>query len=146
MEILPIKIRVSTKDDEAIILSSWKQSLFNCGVYEGFPKPVFFRHQGKFCDYMLNKHGASVACNPICEQQVFGWIVCQGSVVHYVYVKRRFRRQGVASRLISSSVGGNGKNRLVVTSWNHVCEKNESGWELVYKPSLLRKGKIDESN
>lgn len=144
MEQLPIKIRASNKGDEPIILGSWKSSILGSATYRWLPRDVYYRGEGKVVTQMLRRYGAVVACNPIFDDQVFGWLVHGGEAIHYVYVKQRFRRQQVASRLIELAFGS--ARDFVCTAWTDVCERLSPAWTLRYRPSLLGKERSYETN
>lgn len=51
---------------------------------------------------MLQKSTVRIATNPDIPDQIFGWICIDGNRLHYVYVKNRFRRMGIAKKLLTT--------------------------------------------
>jgi hypothetical protein len=61
------------------------------------------------------------------EDQIFGWSCGDFRAVHFVFVKKEFRREGLAGQLIGTS--------CVATHWTRACE--DMG-RLEYNPSLFQ--------
>jgi GNAT superfamily N-acetyltransferase len=98
---LPHAIRYYDKlGDEAFLYATWLKSYRNS--VRGCPTPIF----NIGCRMRINKLLARpttnvvVACHPDTPEMVFGYMVCEGNALHYLYVKSQYRKQGIARALL----------------------------------------------
>jgi hypothetical protein len=105
-----IKIRELRPEDESFIYSTWLKSFKNSKYTGPIPNHLYWPFYSEVIKYLLGRCKTLVACNPENEKQVFGYIVYEDeNIIHWVYVKRDFRRWGIGKKLHTASgvgVGG----------------------------------------
>jgi hypothetical protein len=119
---LPVTVRLSEDGDSALVYDSWIRS------YKATYMPLGKRGDiRRLCD-RVRAHVAKVlangmvyvACNPEDTSQVYGWCAVQrtqaGPILHYVYVKRPYRGNGVCHKLLLCARWVPGKLAMTGTS------------------------------
>lgn len=109
---LPVVVRRKTDADTALVFDTWQRSVRSSRAYAQIPTEVwtYWFHllvEGAWADDTM---AWLLACNPEDPDQVYGWLCGQRAstlsgdvaLLHYVYVKKRFRRFGLASRLLAT--------------------------------------------
>ncbi len=103
-------IRSAVGDDLPFIYGTWAQSYrYDSLIGKGCRNSIFFPEYNKVIDYILDQDDTQVlvAHLPAEPNVILGYFVCQPSVIHYVYVKEAFRKEGIAKSLFQAS-GGQG--------------------------------------
>ncbi len=85
-----IHLRDATEQDLPFLIDSWVRS---CKTGSKHSKRQVVREQ-------LYDLGASVACWTEDPELIIGWRCSADRILHYVYVKRDYRREGVARLLL----------------------------------------------
>lgn len=103
---IPMDVSESSGDDsgcECLILDSWLRSYHHHSgawlgwlTYEGFASLY-----GPMVRRILRRSVVRVARLRSDRCEVVGWAAAEGSVVHYIFVKGIFRREGVARTLLA---------------------------------------------
>ena len=139
MSDLPILIRPIRETDHALIIDSWVNSV-------RYSTPAFFWVPGGlFRSIYRSMIVRLIECKPELfyvlvneedEDQIFGWVCADMSATHFVFVKKEFRREGLASKLLGSRHRGCGSRHCwVFTHWTRDCERIH---DVLYEPSLFR--------
>jgi GNAT superfamily N-acetyltransferase len=120
----PYRLRLQSKSDEPSIYSDWLRSARKSRTYAGVKSQVFYFWQHLVIEQLLIDPSVTwlVASSLSDPTKIYGWLCGQRAdtlagdqaVIHYLYVKRLYRRVGIASRLIESFAGS--APALVVTS------------------------------
>lgn len=102
-------IRHATDDDRNFILKS-----FLLGTYYGdtwfskIPKRIFMDNYKKVAEALFNKckNSIRIACLPDEPDVILGYSILNSSstVLHFLYVKDRWRRKGIGRQLTPTSV------------------------------------------
>lgn len=84
-----------------------------------------------------------VACATDHPSQVFGWICaeyqCDRRVMHFLYVRNMWRRQGVATQLMRRAFpDGVGERTIYVTHPTRMMRHFTERWRLRFNPYLVR--------
>lgn len=114
-----ISIRQGMKDDSAFIFATWLRAYrhgsdFTRAIRDG----VFFDFHSRLIARLLT-HAAVRIAHPAEEPGVIlGYLVHDGSVLHFCYVKAGWRRMGLARTLMQ----GMDLNRCVVTHKTRLAE------------------------
>jgi hypothetical protein len=132
---LPVKIRSIKETDHALILDSWVNSVcYSTPAYFWVPqklcKSIYRRMVGQLLE--VRPELFRVLVNEDDEDQIFGWVCGDDRVTHFVFVKREFRGEELATCLIEGLVGG---KDWVFTHWSKDCERIN---HIDYKPSLFQ--------
>jgi GNAT superfamily N-acetyltransferase len=119
------KLRVVNRDDHNSIFSDWLRSGRKCKATAGVASQIYFFWQHLTIERLLDPEAKCtwlVACSVEDPTKIYGWvcgqradsIVGDQAIAHYVYVKRLYRRLGIARRLLNALQGE--ARMLVVTS------------------------------
>ena len=97
-------IRQALESDLAFIFSTWLRSYkHDSPLTWMIHSDTFFKGHQAYLERLLSRPGieALVSCNSEDPSHIFGWLVWEKpTLVHFVYVKRALRREGVASELL----------------------------------------------
>lgn len=88
--------------DEDFLYATWIKSFRDSGFARAVPTPIYNRSQRKRIDRLLEGEDTYVvvACSPETPELIFGYAVGQTpNVLHYLYVKKDYRRQNIARKL-----------------------------------------------
>jgi len=102
---MKLVIRKAVKSDEAFIYSTWLR-----GLYYGNPwfreidKDTFFTKYHAVLENILNKACVEIACLDEDSDTVLGYVVYRGSIMDWVFVKKSFRKIGIAKRLAPANI------------------------------------------
>lgn len=98
---LDIDIAPATDAARSWILSSWLRSQHDVGgVFRGAPAS-YWREHTLVVERLLADSAVLVATFAGEPDLFAGYLVARGEVLHYVYTKQAYRRDGVATRLIA---------------------------------------------
>ena len=128
---LNIITRNATLEDKNFIFSTWLKGNYFGNFYFGeMPQDLYFSEYAAHITKVLqNPHTRiTIACSDDQPNWLVGFSVYQGHVLHWVYVKKDYRRKGVATLMLKD------KNIHVVTNLTGIgCTlKNLKG--LVFNP------------
>ena len=98
---VPFLIRAGRESDRPFVESSWKHSASHSAL-EAARKPGFHAAIAERCRRICARPHTQVriACIPGDEDAILGWAIVELAVVHYTYVRRDARRQGIARALL----------------------------------------------
>lgn len=68
-----------------------------------FPFAVFHRLYGPVVNDAFARSTIVIASSPEVTDSVLGWMATEGNTIHYVFVKPRWRRIGVARKLLAGA-------------------------------------------
>lgn len=129
----PYRLRLNTKSDEPSIYSDWLRSARKSRTYAGVKSQVFYFWQHLVIEQLLADPSVTwlIASSLVDPTKIYGWLCGQRAdtlagdqaVIHYLYVKRLYRRVGIASHMLTQFSGS--APALVVTSMT------DSGRELL---------------
>lgn len=96
-------VRPATSDDLNYVRKTWLQvhaqsSSFIDAVGGGF---VYFREHAQLRDAAIERGAVTIACRANVPSGICGFAVTDDGIVHFVYVKPRWRRLGVAKLLLA---------------------------------------------
>lgn len=97
-------IRKGTEADWAMVADAWANSHRASSRATKLSDPAcFFRHHHRIIDSVLKdpRTEVRIAAPPDDDFTVYGFAVLQPGLVHMVYVKKPFRRLGLARKLLA---------------------------------------------
>lgn len=103
MSELPVLLRPLAEGDVNFVLNSWLKSYEDSGWTKVAGKAYWKGHRIAILRLIRSAH-VVIACDPEDHDTILGWACTNGRYVHYVYVKRAFRRYGLAKRLLADHV------------------------------------------
>lgn len=127
-----MKIDRPTGDELAFVFDSWSRS-FRKSPYAGCVPNSMWESVSRASMNEIVDRGAQVRVAtvdlPDGTRRVMGYIVAepQYKVIHWIYVKKDYRRKGIGWNLIRAVAAGEGlRERLAGWSYSH--RTNASGW------------------
>lgn len=95
-----MQLRAATVNDRAFIFSTFLKGVrFGMDLYSEIDEKVFFEQYPKVVETLLSRSEISVMCLAEDPDVILGYAVRQGSVLHWTFVKKAWRKQGIAAKL-----------------------------------------------
>jgi GNAT superfamily N-acetyltransferase len=124
---LPVVVRyIDPRIDTPFVVRSWVESSHNGPVGRLHRKGTWHPQQASLATHLIATQPCLVAHQDGDRDQLYGWVCFaepEGSelVVHYVYVKRPFRRFGIARHLLRAA-GWQPGTSIVATQTSYLSE------------------------
>lgn len=99
------QLRAMQPEDRNYVLSSWLRSYAELPEFRGLRRSVFFALYEPLVKAMVARSTVAVATLPDAQDVVLGWMAIEGDTLHYVLVKPRWRKLGIARWLLSQVEG-----------------------------------------
>lgn len=100
-----VKIRRLQETDMSLVYSTWLRGLYyGNDFFKKIDKDAFFDIYPKVITKLVADSTAVAACLSDDEDVVIGYAVYQGAILHWVYVKEAFRKQGIATSMLPDSL------------------------------------------
>jgi GNAT superfamily N-acetyltransferase len=97
-----VVLRDMRSDDNAFVRDSWLRSHFNAHPERDvINRRVHLAGQSRRIDRLLERSIVRIAAYEDDSDLVLGWVCVENERVHYVYVKKLYRKQGIARMLLS---------------------------------------------
>jgi hypothetical protein len=129
---LPVAYRDSRDEDRAFILSTWMRSYKGRGMSGGVDAAAYYAGQRVVAERLLDAHGATIACADDDDDVIYGWVISDGQIIHYGYIKRELRNCGLEECLLSEAGVDPGRP----ATQSHLIPAF-AGIDLAYDPYLL---------
>jgi len=141
MPALPVEIRRARKSDIPFITSSWLKSNRYGYMVQSVPNTAYYYQHHKILEQVIPRSVVLVACNHEDPDQILGWmcaeVVDTAMVLHYVYVKKSFRKFGLATRLVETMRKVEDPPAIMTTHSNREVRDILEDKEIMYNPYLL---------
>lgn len=141
-----IAFRPYKESDLNFIRSSWSSSYYRGADYTKFMSPKEFNDQHRpIRDELLLSPNVAIiiACNPNDEDLILGWILVETKedqfILHYLYVKEVFRREGLGRELVRKAIND---NKVQVTHMTGRAQKIIRSFKAKYKDFSFAKKTI----
>jgi hypothetical protein len=143
---IPIKIREPTPNDKDYLLSTWLSSQYYNKPFNELNYNWYVEAGAALIFRLLARSSMLVACNPDNKEQIFGYVVFEKNkrVLHFIYVKKMFRRTHIATRLMQAAFEDFDipiNISVITTPIKHYFNK----WNLRYNSKSI-KGRSNEDN
>lgn len=100
-----LKIREGVADDLLFILRTWASGLYyGNDFYKKIDKTDYFEKYPIILQNLIGRSSVHVACLSEDPDIIVGYVVFTSNVLHYVYVKKAWRKLGVAKSLLPKEV------------------------------------------
>lgn len=101
---MKVLIRPAEATDRAFLIATWlnnyrRESYFAARICDA----VFFSRHHEIVDELLRRSTVSVACDPQDKDCILGYMVWEPDALHWIYVKKSFRKLGIARELFRHS-------------------------------------------
>jgi GNAT superfamily N-acetyltransferase len=95
-------IRVMKESDLSFIFNSWLKSFFHSSSFaKDIDKDIYYKYHKLVIERILSRlPTVYVACDSTHLETVFGYILGEGEVLHFLYVKKDFRKLGIGTSLL----------------------------------------------
>lgn len=81
--------------------ATWLRGLYyGESAYSDTPKDSFFANYAKVIEALLSRSHCQVACLSQDPTVVLGYVVFAGSTIHWIFVKKAFRKMGIGRALL----------------------------------------------
>lgn len=100
---LPVDIRERKESDNDFLYATWIKSFADSAFARPIPKPIYNLSQRSRIEKILDKPETYclVASDKESPELIYGWLVGEApNIVHYIYVKRDYRQQGICKKLL----------------------------------------------
>lgn len=101
---ITVVVRPATFDDVPFVMDSWLRS-FGKGrtwVFRGVDGARFYDNHRKIVEELVARSFVLVACLAEVPDALLGWACAEKDCLHYMYVKNKYRRKGVATEMLKS--------------------------------------------
>lgn len=117
--VIPVVFRPMTRDDDPIVYDSWLGSLADeLEIDDPDERRRFKRGQKPVVDGLLARGRTIVAAPRKEPDRVAGWVCVEApDILHFVFVKRDFRRGQIARRLMEQAALPRVARASHMTSW-----------------------------
>jgi len=133
-----VAVRPATSDDIAFIFSTWLHNFKSGSLFaKRIPYAVFFQNHHRVLERILARPEVQslVACPSDSPDTIVGYLIHEGNVVHYVYVKGAFRKLGVARALAVAAKLD--LEKVVCSHWTFAADDLAMKGKLLYNPYLM---------
>ena len=94
-------IRRGDADDAGFVFSYWLRDFYERSAFcKGIAKSTFMSLHHLLLERVVARSVIWIACSADDPSLIYGFICVEGPVLHYLYVKRRFRGLGIATALL----------------------------------------------
>lgn len=137
-----VALRTVQPDDVDLIYDSW---LHSGRTDRGPPvdKAIYFHGQRQVIGELLKRSPVIIACEPAVPAHVLGWVCFELRagllVLHYIYVKKAFRRMGIATLMMRDMLAHPDASKgLTYSHWTPAAKPLMKRFHGVYNPYLSR--------
>lgn len=139
---MQVDIRPMVENDRAFLANSWLQNFKRESDWSRhLDVEMYFRSHRHLVHKLLATSDVWVACDPEDPTLILGFIVGydspEAAVIHYLYVREKFRRVGIGRQLFATLTRGQAKP-VVGTHWTASSRSiARETHPAVYNPYLL---------
>lgn len=127
----PIQVRLATAEDLHFVCASWFESNWKINLNHTMSYGDYRDGMNRRITKLLSNSKALVAYATVVPDEVVGYAIVDETKLHYTYVKSVYRRQGVASALLSVGV------QSYTHTPGHIAKLMFDKMHLKYNPFLL---------
>ena len=133
------KFRPPEATDLPFIYSTWANSMRYASLLgKSCRNTIFFKEYAKVIDHILSLADTEIliACFPEQPEVIFGYLVYQDNILHYLFIKEAFTRQGIAKSLVQEASRPFDTYSHKTFVLKHILDRHP---ELNYNPFVLYK-------
>lgn len=143
---MTVTLRKLRQGDTPFIFNSWLKSYRDSATVRSIPNRVYYEKQHRVIERLLESSVVYILCDGDNPDQILGYAVVDTdttkNLVHWVYVKHKYRRKGYTSGLfkyVAAELGMDAKP-WVFTHWSKGAEffrdKYKDKVDIEYNPYL----------
>ena len=126
---MSFKLRPPHEEDTNFIFNSWLKSYRSSDFAKNQCNAVFFENYKKIVSDIINRSMITMVCSPDDDNHLFGYVVFEylpgnNLLVHYLYVKHTYRKNGIAKFLLEKI--RKSQNPILTSHHTHVCKATKS--------------------
>jgi len=136
---LAARIREPVHDDQRLIKGAWIAEVLSTDPWTAVDKNWVASAQTLVIDTIVGDPTTTVrvSCQPEHPDQIYGYVVTgRGRVLHWIYVKPKFRRERIAHRLLLDQFD-DFIDPITTTGSSRVVRYYEKRWNLRYRSHIL---------
>lgn len=97
--------RKAKAEDVPFIFATWLKGLYHGNAYYSeIEKEAYFSNYHKVLEHVLARADTFVVCLADAPDVILGYSVTEGPVLHWVFVKKSWRRLGIARWLLPPTI------------------------------------------
>lgn len=141
---VPVRLREFAETDTNFILNSWLKHNRTAQPYDRVREDIYFYNHQLLIGSIARNAVIWVACAHDNPDEIWGYICAEPGpenslVVHYLYVKQRWRRFGFARQLLQAA-GWQPGRPVWATHWSDKAEQLGRKIAARFNPYLVYKG------
>ena len=147
-EKLPVRIREAIQADIPFVYSSWLHQHSHSAFAAGVAKAAFFANHRRIIDKLISQADVYIACDAADISLMYGFICGEEHewpLVHYMYVKKKFRNFGIGGMLLEE-LGWTPKKEVVTSHFFAAKPVKFGGKKVLYNPYILHNVQIEVTN
>ena len=129
-----VGLRPAHLGDMNFIYNSWMKQVRTHQPFDKMSPEDFKAHKVKVIDPILESCNVIMAHDPESENVDWGYVVFNGDVCHFVYVKGDFRDKGFGKALMSAAFEDFQKKTVYCTHLAQSFKKLREPWKLCWDP------------
>lgn len=100
-----IQIRDASEEDLPLIYSTWLLGLYHgCDWFNRIDKKVFFDNYKKIVEQRVKHSNVKLAVLKEDNDVILGYVCYRGNVLDWVFVKKAWRKMGIAKMLVPADI------------------------------------------
>lgn len=100
-----VVIRQGRESDRSFLFSTWLLGLYHGNDwFKEIDKTVYFKVYKAVVEGIIAHSRVDVACLPDDEDVVLGYVVYSGNTLHWIFVKKPWRKLGIAKKLMPQGI------------------------------------------
>jgi len=129
-----VQIRKHTKEDLPFIYRSWLMGqYYGLDLFSLSKKDSFMNAYRKIIDHILQRPNTEIQIAALAEDQeiILGYSILEKDALHWVFVKKEFRKMGIAKKLIPEHI----RTTTAITELGKILLPKHITFDLFYDPS-----------
>lgn len=143
-DLIPVRVRPFVETDTNFILKSWLRHNRQAPGFADVGERTYYYNHQLLIGGIARHARIWVACADDNPDEIWGFVCAEPGpedtlVVHYLYVKQRWRRFGFAKQLLRAA-GWRPGVKIMATHWSEKAQSLGRRVQAEYNPYLLYKG------
>jgi hypothetical protein len=134
---VPVPMNESHLD---LVYGTWLRNMYeNCSHFRQVRHGNYRKGQARIIDHLLRGANVLMASAPGGGSDM-GWVCYEQKggdfILHYIYVRSTFRRNGIATALLRHAGCDVGAQPITCTHWTDIMPRYRQKWQLNYNPYI----------